>query len=395
LLYLVISPLIFLDILLKKSSISKAKNQYRKKQGQNMRDEIYYKLRDILDTIPNGFPETADGTEIKILKKIFSEEEAEITTRLKLTWETPETIANRTGMEKDFLTEKLKEMQGKGQIMGANINGVQIYKLIPYVFGIYEFQVGRMDREFVELNEKYAKEAFANNLGSFNPPLLKVVPIEEDIPSGSVIEPYESITKLINSANAWAVGDCICKKEKRMLDQGCDNPMEVCMALAPIENYFDDYFWGRPISKDEALKVLETAEEAGLVHMTSNEQSGHFYICNCCGCCCGILRGMNEYDYDNAVARSNYIAVIDEDSCTSCEICMERCQVRAIDMGDAARVNDRCIGCGLCISTCPTDAIALQRRPDEDIASVPVDSREWMKLKDAARDGKGEYKKLI
>jgi hypothetical protein len=37
-----------------------------------MIDEAYHKLAKVLDTLPNGFPATKNGIEIKILKKIFT-----------------------------------------------------------------------------------------------------------------------------------------------------------------------------------------------------------------------------------------------------------------------------------------------------------------------------------
>ena len=58
-----------------------------------MTDPIYAKLAKVLDTLPNGFPATASGVEVKILKKIFQPEEAELFCDLRLTLETPEQIA--------------------------------------------------------------------------------------------------------------------------------------------------------------------------------------------------------------------------------------------------------------------------------------------------------------
>lgn len=356
---------------------------------------VYHKLRDLLDTIPNGYPSTEDGLELKILEKIFTEEEAAITLQLKLDWETPDAIAERTGMDADYLKEKLADMQARGEIFGAKIGPVSLYKLLPFVFGIYEMQLNRLDRELVDMCEVYMSTAFGEEFYSHTPSLLKVVPIEEEIPRGSEIESYESITSLIENAKAWGVGNCVCKSEKEILGEPCSKPKEVCMSIAPIENYFDDYFWGRPITKDEAFKILKQAEEAGLVHMTNNYKEGHFAICNCCSCCCGILRGMNELKKPDATANSNYVAAVDEDLCTACGICLERCQVHAINIEDFAAINERCIGCGLCVTTCPTEAIALVRRKDEDITEVPKNEKDWMAKREDARKGTQEYRNLF
>ena len=62
-----------------------------------MSDQIYAKLAKVLDTLPSGFPSTGSGVEIKILKRIFQPEEAELFCDLRLALETPEQIAKRTG----------------------------------------------------------------------------------------------------------------------------------------------------------------------------------------------------------------------------------------------------------------------------------------------------------
>jgi Na+-translocating ferredoxin:NAD+ oxidoreductase subunit B len=357
-------------------------------------DKVYYDLRETLDKMPNGFPAEEDGLEIKILKKIFTAEEAGIAIKMKMKFETADAMAARTGLDAEYLTKKLAEMAGKGQISGVKLENVIIYKLLPFVFGIYEFQIKRMDRELVEMVDRYMSGKFGRQFAATAPALMKVVPVEQEIPHGSVVEPYESVSRLIESAKSWAVEECICKKDKRMLGKGCDYPIEVCIAIAPLENFFDDFFWGRPITKSEALKVLKTAEDAGLVHLTSNMKEGQIYICNCCGCCCGMLRGINELGIPDAVSHSNYRAVVDESSCTSCGACLDRCQVRAIEMNETASVKDLCIGCGLCVSACPVEAIKLIARAEHDKTPVPADEKEWVKRRAESR-GRSDYKDLL
>jgi len=360
-----------------------------------MADEVYYRLRDILDKMPNGYPATEDGLEIKILKKIFTEEEAGVATKMRMKFETAEAMAERTGLDAEYLRKMLPKMASQGQIWGVTIGGAKIYKLAPFVFGIYEWQVYRMDRELVDMLEVYSHRDFGKIFYKESPALLKVVPIEQEIPADSVIEPYQRVSSLIEGAKSWAVGDCVCKKEKSILGERCDKPMEVCMALSPIENMFEGYFWGRPITKEEAYAVLKKAEDSGLVHMTSNTKEGHIYICNCCGCCCGILRGVNELGLDSALARSNYRAVVDAELCTACGACLDRCQVKGvIEVGDTAVISDRCIGCGLCVSSCPVEAIKMARKDDAHIEYVPIDEKEWNKKRAEAR-GRDDYKDLL
>lgn len=350
-----------------------------------MAAEVYYKLRDLLDSIPNGYPATESGIEIRILEKIFTEEEAALTLRLKMRWETPRAIARRTGLDETFLEKKLIAMSQKGQIWGAVAGPTKIFKLLPFVFGIYEFQVKRMDREFVELMEEYWNSAYVPQQFGTAPAVLRVVPIEREIPDPTAIRPYESIETLINGARAWGVIPCVCKRERRLVDRGCHHEEEVCLSLAPIANYFDNHFLARPISRDEALAILRRCEDAGLVHMTTNVETGHYGICNCCSCCCGLLRAVNEFDQPNAVAVSNFQVRIDESACTACGRCIERCPVHALVVEGAARLTGRCIGCGLCVSTCPPRAMSMEERPAGDRVAVPENEKMWMKWKETAR----------
>jgi NAD-dependent dihydropyrimidine dehydrogenase PreA subunit len=347
-----------------------------------MSEEIYKKLAKVLDTLPNGFPETESGAEIKLLKKIFAPEEADLFCDMRLTFETAQQIAERTGRPLEGLEEMLTTMADKGQIFSIDFGETRVFKMLPWAFGIYEMQQPRLDREFAELNEAFAP-AYGKQFFSNTPQMMQTLPIEEEISVDQEPLPYDRVSAIIDSSEAFMLMDCICKKEQGLLDKPCDKPLEVCMAFAPIPGIFDDSPLGRTISKDEAKAVLNKAEEVGLVHLTSNFQNGRFYICNCCGCCCGVLRGINELGIPaSKVINSHYYAVIDPDKCTVCGICAdERCQVNAIEEGEDAYevIQDKCIGCGLCVTTCPGEAIQLVVKKEEDLVPPPIDEAMWFK----------------
>ena len=345
-----------------------------------MSDGIYYKLAKVLDTLPNGFPATDSGVEIKLLKKIFAPEEAELFCELRLTYETAQQISERTGRPLDGLEEMLVRMGENGELMAINLGGVRMFKMVPWAFGIYEFQLHRLDREFVELNEEfmmaYGRQFFGNT-----PQMMQTLPIETEISSIQEALPYERVSTLIEESQSFMVMDCICKKEQGLMDNPCKKPMEICMAFAPVPGVFDDSKTGRSITKEEAKALLKKAEEAGLVHMTNNFRNGRFFICNCCGCCCGVLQGINQLGLPaSTVVNAHYYAVIDPDGCTACGTCAdERCQVNAIKEGEEAYeiITEKCIGCGLCITTCPTQAIQLIRKKGEKITEPPADEMDW------------------
>ena len=133
---------------------------------------------------------------------------------------------------------------------------------------------------------------------------------------------------------------------------------------------------GRYISREEALETVGISEKEGLVFQPSNAQNADF-ICACCGCCCGMLRMHRALSKPVAFWATNFYAAVDPGSCTGCETCIDRCQVKAVDMdsrlGIAAINRDRCLGCGNCVTTCPSEALHLVKKEQE---SVPPENSE-------------------
>jgi ferredoxin len=257
---------------------------------------------------------------------------------------------------------------------------------MPFAYGFYEEQLPRLDREMAELFEQYFQES-QGFIGRYSPAIHRVIPVEEAIPTGIEIYPYERATELLEGAKAWGVRDCICRVQQKLVDKGCDRPVENCLVFAPVEGIFAGNETIRAISKEEALTILREAEDAGLVHSPGNYQDGNFYICNCCTCCCGVLRSVAEFSVPSAVASSDFMAVVDEDLCAACGDCLERCQFGALDLpGETCLVDvGRCVGCGLCVTVCPTDALHLARRPQGEIPPPPANYRDWMSQRAEAR----------
>ncbi|WP_372682625.1 ATP-binding protein [Desulfosarcina sp.] len=180
------------------------------------------------------------------------------------------------------------------------------------------------------------------------------------------VTPYEAAEEIINKQSKIVVSPCICRKEQKMVGKGCDKPEEVCLAFGAGAYYYEQNGLGRSIDKAEALNILKAGVDAGLVLQPGNQQKP-LNICMCCGCCCGILKNMKTLDKPAQMVHTNYYAQVDEDLCTACEACVERCQMDAITVDEAALVNlDRCIGCGLCVTDCPTEAITLGQKAEDN-----------------------------
>jgi electron transport complex protein RnfB len=351
-----------------------------------MSDEIYQQLAKVLDTLPNGFPASGSGIETKLLKKIFKPDDVELFCDLKLSFETAEQIAQRTGRPLEGLEDRLTSMWRRGQIFGVDLGSAKIFKMVPWAFGIYEFQLPHMDRELAEMCEEYMP-VYGRQFFKDKPQLMQVVPVEKEIQARQEALPYERVSEIIEAGKSFQVNECICKKEQGLLEHPCSKPLEVCLAIAPIEGIFKDSSVGRVIDKEEAYDVIRKSEASGLVHLTWNVESGHYFICNCCGCCCNVLRSISELGISDAV-NSYYYARIDPDKCQNCGVCKnERCQVNAIEERQDIYeiIKERCIGCGLCISTCPAEAIQLVRKGPSQITPPPKDEMEWYQARGRLR----------
>ncbi|MDA8124153.1 MAG: 4Fe-4S binding protein [Deltaproteobacteria bacterium] len=345
-----------------------------------MSDAIYRKLATVLDTLPNGFPAAESGVEIKLLKKIFPPEDAELFCDLRLSFETVEAIAERTGRPLAGLKWHLIRMARSGQIFTVKLGRDRYFKMLPWVFGIYELQCATMDREFAELHAEY-EPIYGRQFFTQMPQLMQTLPVEGEIPEQETALPYEKLSTLIEQSQSFLLNDCVCKKEQALLNHPCDRPLQVCLTIAPLPGIFDNSPQGKVISRTEAYELLKMTEEAGLVHLTSNVRNGAFYICNCCKCCCGVLSAINKLGIPAAQAvNSHYFARIDPEKCSGCGLCVdERCQVAAIEAeGDTYRiVEERCIGCGLCATTCPSQAVGLIHKDRSAVATPPLTEEAW------------------
>jgi electron transport complex protein RnfB len=350
-----------------------------------MPPDPYKLLAERLDALPNGFPPTADGAELRLLAKLFTPEEALLACQLRLTPETPTQIAARVGGDPQQVRKQLKEMARHGLIGLDRAEGGLGYKLLPFVVGIYEMQVDRIDTELARLYEDYFNQSYDRAL-AVQPQFQRVIPVNETVKAGIEIHPYESATEIVHNAKAWGVVDCICRKQKALIGEPCSHPLDVCMVLSSTAGAFDSNTTVRALTQQGALATLRRAAEAGLVHSVSNNQRGTWYICNCCTCSCGILRGIAELGLANAVARSAFINQVNEELCIACGDCVDACQFGAMTVTTAAQVNEyKCVGCGVCVIACPQEALELVRRSTDQIQLPPETSDDWLEARAAAR----------
>ncbi|MHA1725986.1 MAG: ATP-binding protein [Promethearchaeota archaeon] len=146
------------------------------------------------------------------------------------------------------------------------------------------------------------------------------------------------------------------------------------MAVDWMAELYIDQGWAREISKEEALKILRQNEEDGLILQVENTINPT-YFCGCCTCCCGNTAGLKKIYKPHEYMDTNFQAHVNEDACTGCGMCVDRCQMEAIPIVENVSQikKNRCIGCGICVISCLSHAIELRRKEEEKIPPKDFD----------------------
>jgi len=346
-------------------------------------DEVYRELQKALDKLPVGYPKTESGVEIRILKKIFTPEQAFIGS--KLGFELKPLYEIYKSIEKGTFTlakveEILDEMHKLGLILKAVRDGIKYYAASPFMLGFYEFQMNKMTEDFIHDVDQYIDEAFLDELNSTKIPQLRTIPIEKEIRVEGNITNYDNVRYYLeNCREPIVLNECICRKKNDIIGKSCQttNLRESCFSFGSAGKAYLDRGLGRVITKEEALEIIEQAERDGLVLQIGNSQRP-MSLCTCCGCCCNLLANEKKLDAPAQFLGSNFFAQVDEELCSGCGTCETRCPMDAVEIIDSvSNINlKRCIGCGVCVSTCPEEAITLIEKEEKDKTIPPKNTLE-------------------
>ncbi|MFX1538313.1 MAG: ATP-binding protein [Promethearchaeota archaeon] len=342
-----------------------------------MTDDVYRQLQEHLNKTPTGFPPTESGVEISLLKRLFTPEEAEIAKMLKFSWmnlEPLETIYERVkhlGYSLEELEQHLDNMAKKGGIAYFKKGKTKNYGNAMLLIGMYEFQVNKLTKGFINDMKQYIQEAWGREAAKVPVSQLRTIPVGISIKHDMNITNYDDVKTIMdNIEEPIVVTNCVCRQEKDLFEDPCKmtSRREVCIGYGGIARMYIDLGWGRQITKQEALEILKNNEKDGLIFQPGNAQKPDF-ICSCCACCCLGLAGLKRHPTPADLITSNYFAEIDSDSCTGCETCIDICQMDAISLeGSISVVNrKRCIGCRNCMLACPSDAITMHKKSKQHV----------------------------
>ncbi|MFO7708725.1 MAG: 4Fe-4S binding protein [Desulfobacterales bacterium] len=338
-------------------------------------EKPYVDLQRHLDRQAIGFPATKTGAELKILKHIFSPEEARIATCLTYTPEPIDVVFERAGhlvATREALAEILHGIEKKGGIELKLRDGQELYSNAPLVVGMFEFQLERLTPEFIRDFNRYTSDRkFGVEFLGTKLPQMRTIPVAKSLRPQHHASTFDEVATLLRQAAApFAILACICRKKKALGGRPCHvtDRKETCLAVGSMAEAALRMGVGREIALQETLAILEANQKDGLVLQPSNTQKAEF-VCSCCGCCCGMLGMHRALPKPADFWASNFHAVADADACNGCGNCEKRCQVGAVRLSkktQRASVDpNRCIGCGLCVPVCPRDAISLRKKAVE------------------------------
>ena len=215
-----------------------------------MTQDIYESLAVHLDGLPGGFPRTESGVEMRILKRLFTEDEAALACRLRAMPEPVERIAKRTGLPPEELSDKLYRMSIKGLVFRADTPEGPRYMAAQYVVGIWEYQVNDLDEGLIKDMNEYIPHLIDPFL-KLKTKQLRTIPIGASLDGQGAVMPYEEARKLIEQQNKIVVAPCICRREHSMIGKGCGKLAEACLIFSGAAHFYEKNGLGRPISREE------------------------------------------------------------------------------------------------------------------------------------------------
>jgi Pyruvate/2-oxoacid:ferredoxin oxidoreductase delta subunit len=358
-----------------------------------MSEKVYQDMCQILAKRGGMYPGMDIPEFYPLVEELFTPEEAVVYNAIPKGYSPAEPIAKELGKDVQEVSLILENMAFKGLCTAGSMGGMTFYGAPPFVPGIFEFQFMRgtstdRDKRIAKLIHDYKAAVDAGRpVTKVTYPTTRVIPVDRKIQAENTVHTYHQVASYIEKYQPLAVSTCFCRHQAKLIDEKdhCGKPDEVCMQFGMGAQFVIERNIGRQISKEEALEILKKAEEAGLVHASLNRQELDF-LCNCCSCHCMILKTAFKQPKPGAILNSGFKPEHDQERCTACGTCIDRCPTTALVMGteNIPEVDlDRCIGCGVCATGCDFEAIALVERTG--ILPPPLDQRALQEAIKASR----------
>jgi Pyruvate/2-oxoacid:ferredoxin oxidoreductase delta subunit len=338
-----------------------------------MPDAVYRELLNVMKSRRGPYAGMDIPEFYDLVEALFTPEEAELNNALPRTPISAAELARTLGRDAAQTAKALDALADKGLCATFLVQGARVYQGVPFMPGIFEYQFmsGRAsarEQTLAKLIHAY-KKAFnaAHGEARISYPLTRVIPVDRTIAAGNTIHTYDQMANYIAKYDTIGVGTCYCRHAARLRGEDTHGmPMEVCMWFGKGAEYAIERLGGRRLAKTEAIDLLNSAEKAGLVHMSRNTTEDIDFICNCDRWHCEVIKGVLKHPKPALVFQSGFLPNFDPERCAACWTCIDRCPATALSMGDGNLPEvdlDRCFGCAVCASGCPEGAIRMTAKP--------------------------------
>jgi ferredoxin len=350
--------------------------------GHIVAKDIYGALGEKIDNLAVRTPQTEAFR--AMLRQLYSPDDAELIVGMPFTLSTLDRIAKVTGRDRNELEPILNRLCDKGLVVDLNLGGTYHFMPAPFVIGFFEFTMMRLDatdenigkyaRLFVDYFEEGGFYA-ANYKDGQQISVARALPHLEHLGDHVEILDYEKVDQIIDEADFFSLSNCSCRHKKHHAgSEVCKVPLETCTSFGRAADYLVRHDMGREISRSEMKEVAQRSKELKLVFSVDNVRNQPTFLCHCCGCCCGILAGINKHGYANAIVSSTLVPRVNMSDCNGCQKCARACHISAISLIPEPKKTKRkrmflpvidesaCIGCGICSLVCDPEAIEMHKR---------------------------------
>lgn len=344
---------------------------------------IYVRMRNRINRIGKGIGSIPSANSFEMIMELWNEQDAENYLKMPLHQVfTAADYSEKANISEEEAATILEDQAHRNLIWRAVRGGQPVYALMPYINGFWEF--GELDRA---LHGTIEDVAHFDSLGitgadpgsnGFDTtfPLFRTYPISADVVEGGVLRPYSDWRAIIKRHKTITVSPCQCRTMWTALGVPFpeEHPMNTCLSLGEMAEYFIENDIGKQITQDEAIAVVEDIISRGMVVEAICAKNPDI-ICCCHSESCGNLMGYRGVDGKAVAAKyfNAYTLDYDKEKCLKCGLCVNKCPMHSIQQGEDGYVtlDEACVRCGQCIPDCPGKARIL--KPIEDYPELPED----------------------
>jgi len=318
---------------------------------------------------------------VALVEHMFTEDEADVVRHLKpMLPRTARSVARASGRPLEEVRAVLDSLaKEKFLILSLGRGNLEVYSIMPVVPGTFEWALVRPSTDgvtpwhirFAELYEQLFSSGYVTDYLKSPLQIVRYLPVNESIANEPMAYPSDRLEAILERFDDFGVAVCQCRLARELTGEGCGKKLEACVLLGDWVQTMVDMGKMRRVSRSDVLEIKAEAESQGLVTWMQNETTMKTVgtSCSCCGCCCGALRSITEFNAPGMIAPPHFMPRIDRSLCEACGRCVAICQTKALTLageGEARRavhIREKCIGCGLCAVACEKGAAVMRPVP--------------------------------